>query len=152
MSALLFFRFVLLFFRLILNWQAHILCEAKGNDTFSNKYTHSDCLVCLECIYYLILDMALDPWRLQMHPKINTGLGMVLQKNTFLHVNNSFYLVFETVSLLSILCTIIYLLSPKPIFLVLQVLFLSQFPSDKSSIPLVCQSWHLLYPLSVLLP
>ena len=87
-----------------------------------------------------------------MHPKINTGLGMVLQKYTFLHVNNPFYLVFETVSLLSILRTIIYLLSPKPIFLVLQVLFLSQFPSDKSSIPLVCQSWHLLYPLSVLLP
>ena len=91
-------------FRLILNWLAHSLCEAKGNDSFSNKYTHSESLVCLECIYYLILDMALDPWRLQMHLKINTGLGIVLQKYTFLHVNNPFYLVFETVLLLSILC------------------------------------------------
>ena len=94
-------------FRLILNWLAHSLCEAKGNDSFSNKYTHSECLVCLDYIYYLILDMALDPWRLQMHPQINTGLKMLLQKYTFLHVNNPFYLVFETVLLLSILCAII---------------------------------------------
>ena len=47
--------------------------------------------------------MALDPWRLQMHLKINTVLGIVLQKYIFLHVNNPFYLVFENV-LLSILC------------------------------------------------
>ena len=90
-------------FRLILNWLVHSSCEAKGNDSFSNKYTHSESLVCLECIYYLILDMALDPCRLQMHHKINTVLGIVLQKYIFLHVNNPFYLVFENV-LLSILC------------------------------------------------
>ena len=78
-------------FRIVLNWQAYSLCKVKGDDSFSKKYTHSECLVSLEGVYYLILDMALDHWRLQMHREINTGL-----RTMFLHVNSPFYSVLRT--------------------------------------------------------
>ena len=59
---------------------------------FLEKYTHSECLVSLEGVYYLILDMALDHWRLQMHCEINTGLKTGSQCFCMLTVPSTQYL------------------------------------------------------------
>ena len=48
-----------------------------------NKSTHSVSLVCLSCVYYIIIDMALGPWRLYMHHKINASPGTCLQNMLF---------------------------------------------------------------------